>query len=336
MPYLLNVLYVAALCLGLPWLLYQAVFRGKYREGLKQKLLGCVPRRTSRAPCLWFHAVSVGEVNLLPKLLKALCARRPDWQCVISTTTATGMAVARTKFPDRPVFYCPADFSWAVQQAMRRVRPDVLVLCELELWPNLVWAARRHGAKIAVINGRLGVRSFRGYQRVRPLIARVLADIELVAAQDREYAERFCALGARPETVHVTGSMKYDGAETDRHNPATQRLRRLAGITDDDVVFLAGSTPAPEEALALRAFSELRPQWPRLRLVLVPRHPHRFDEVARLLEASGLPWQRRTALVEENPCARPRILLVANWARGGERPRLPLWAEASADAVGRT
>jgi 3-deoxy-D-manno-octulosonic-acid transferase len=170
------------------------------------------------------------------------------------------------------------------------------VLAELELWPNLVAAARGAGARVAVINGRLSQRSFNGYRRIRPLAASLLTKIDLVAAQDETSASRFLALGARPETVHVTGSMKYDGAVTDRGNPATARLARLAGFAADDVVFFAGSTQEPEEEAALAVFRELLPRWPSLRLVLVPRHPDRFPAVARLLDAAGIAWQRRTVL----------------------------------------
>ena len=120
--------------------------------------------------------------------------------------------------------------------------------------------------------------------------------IDLVAAQDETYAERFRTLGARPEAVQVTGSMKYDGAQTERNNPATRRLAELAGFADDDIVLLAGSTQEPEEEMALAAFRALSPQWPRLRLVLVPRHPDRFDAVAKLLDASGVAWRRRTEI----------------------------------------
>ncbi|MCD4727591.1 MAG: 3-deoxy-D-manno-octulosonic acid transferase, partial [Pirellulales bacterium] len=206
------------------------------------------------------------------------------------------MALARKKYPHITVFYCPLDFSWAVKAAMRRVRPDVLVLAELELWPNLIRAARRRGARVAIVNGRLGEKSFRGYRRIRPLVAGLMRQIDLVAAQNETYAERFRALGARPEAVHVTGSMKYDDAQTDRNNAATCRLAELAGFADDDVVLLAGSTQEPVEEVALEAFRALSPRWPRLRLVLVPRHPDRFDAVAKLLDNSGVSWQRRTAL----------------------------------------
>ncbi len=269
-----------------------------------------VPRRASRRRGVWLHAVSVGEVNLLAPLLAEIARQKPDWECVISTTTRTGMALARKKYSAYPVFYCPLDFSWAVRTAMRRVRPDLLILAELELWPNLVRAAREHGSRVAVINGRLSEHSYGGYRRIRPVVARALEKIDLIAAQDASYAERFRSLGALPDAVRVTGSMKYDGAQMDRENPATQRLRALAGFAAGDVVLLAGSTQEPEEAIALEVYRDLQPAWPQLRLVLVPRHPERFEGVARLLDASGLPWQRRTLLDQGQATAGARILLV--------------------------
>ncbi|MDY0168112.1 MAG: 3-deoxy-D-manno-octulosonic acid transferase [Thermoguttaceae bacterium] len=310
---LLNGFYLLLILAGLPWFLWAAWRKGKYREGYAEKLLGRVPPRTGNRTCVWLHAVSVGEVNLLQPLLRAIAGRRPDCECVISTTTLTGIELARKKYPEHNVFYCPLDFTWAVAEAMRRVRPNVLVLTELELWPNLILAAHRRGARVAVINGRLSEHSFRGYRRIRFLLCRVFEHIELVAVQDATYAERFLALGARPETVHVTGSMKYDGARTDRNNPATRRLAELAGFAPDDVVFLAGSTQEGEEQAALEAFRELAPHYPRLRLVLVPRHPDRFDAVGRLLDQSGTEWIRRSQLTEtadsDNPSS-ARVLLV--------------------------
>lgn len=308
-PWLLDLVYLLLILAALPWLLSAAIRKGKYRQGYAAKFLGRVPRRRSSKTCLWLHAVSVGEVNLLGPLLGEI-RRRPELQCVISTTTATGMTLASRKYADCTVFYCPLDFSWAVRAAMRRIRPHLLVLTELELWPNLIRAARRSGAKVAVINGRLSEESYRGYRRIRPLAARVLRQVELVAAQDETYAERFRSLGARAETVHVTGSMKYDGAETDRNNPTTRRLRRLAGLRDEDVVWLAGSTQEPEEEIVLEVYRRLSPRWPQLRLVLVPRHPERFAAVARMLDASGLAWQRRTRLGSQAAGGRPRVLLV--------------------------
>ena len=154
MTYLLDALYLLALVFASPWLAWRSLRTGRYREGFGAKLLGLVPERTATGPCVWLHAVSVGEVNLLGTLLAELAVERPGWQCVVSTTTQTGYALARRRYPELTVFYCPMDFSWAVRRAIRRIRPTMLVLAELELWPNLVRLAAANGTKIAVINGR--------------------------------------------------------------------------------------------------------------------------------------------------------------------------------------
>jgi 3-deoxy-D-manno-octulosonic-acid transferase len=314
--WLLNTVYLAIIAIASPLIAWQAVRTGKYRDGYREKFLGQAPRRDGDATCVWIHAVSVGEVNLLATLLREWRTAHPQWQFVVSTTSRAGYELARKKYADLTVFYCPLDFSWAVRNAMRRVRPTVLILAELELWPNLITAAREHGACIAIINGRLSDRSFPGYRLIRPLVAGMLRQIDLIAAQNEESANRFRALGALPERVHVPGSLKYDGAQTDRHNPRTVALRKLAQIDDRDIVFLAGSTQEPEEEYAIEIFRRLAPQHPRLRLILVPRHPERFDAVARLLVAAKLPWQRRSKLATSSTFSAARrsefqpILLV--------------------------
>lgn len=335
MAYLLNVAYLLVLAFAFPWLLYQRLRHGKYREGWDAKFWGRLPRRTGDNPCLWLHAVSVGEVNLLAPLLERWERSHPDWHIVISTTTQSGYALAKKKYAPRAVIYCPLDFSWAVRRAMRRIRPTLLVLTELELWPNLVSAAKRHGAKVAVVNGRLSEKSYRGYRRIRFFIRRVLENIDLLAVQNREYAERFVSLGPKSKTIHVTGSIKFDGARTSRDSEHTLRLSRLAGITTDDTVFLAGSTQDPEESLALAVFQRLAAEFPRLRLILVPRHPERFEEVAALLDRSHLTWQRRSKLgsnggplAESGPPA-PRPGNGASEPTSGSIPRVLL-----VDAVG--
>ncbi len=281
---------------SLPWILWSAWRHGKYREGFAEKFFGSVTRRKGDRPCIWLHAVSVGEVNLLSMLIRELAANRPDLELVISTTTKTGYELARQKYAGYTVFYCPLDFSWAVKQALHRIRPDLLVLAELELWPQLIASAKSEGVHVAIINGRLSDRSLRGYLRFRPLIARILKQVDLIAAQNEETADRFLQLGACHTAVHSTGSLKFDGARTDRCNAHTMELRRLAGIAENEVVFLAGSTQDPEEAIALRVYRSLKIEFSLLRLVLVPRHPQRFDEVAAILDESGLPWVRRSQL----------------------------------------
>ncbi len=310
MPYLLNVVYVLLIIAVSPWLLYSALRKGKYRQGWAEKLLGRVPRRAGDRPCIWWHAVSVGEVNLLPALVSEWQRRAPHWECVISTTTRTGYELAQKRFPNHSVFYCPLDFTWAATNAMRRVRPSLFVLAELELWPNLIRAARRHGAQVAVVNGRLSDHSFKGYRRLRWFLRPVLRRIGLVAAQNESYAKRFARLGTLAPAIHITGSIKFDGAPTDRWQAATTRLRKLWGLKEQDRVFLAGSTQYPEEAMAIATFRtvlETRPNW---HLILVPRHPERFNEVAALLDCSGLPWQRRTELEQGGTVQPARVLLV--------------------------
>lgn len=310
MAYLLNVVYAVLLFFAAPWLIYQAVYRGKYRQGFAAKLLGRIPRREGRLPCVWFHAVSVGEVHLLEPLISEIARRAGNWQCVVSTTTMTGFDAARRKYPDLSVFYCPLDFSWAVRTAMKRVRPNVLVLTELELWPNLIAAAKAADAQVAIVNGRLSEHSYRGYRRIRWALRTTMRRLDLVGAQNAAYAQRFRALGARAGIVRVTGSLKYDGARTDRQNAVTQSLCEVAGIKPDDLVFLAGSTQDPEEGVALDVYRRLRNEHPRMRLVLVPRHPHRFDGVAHILKASGEPFIRRTDLTEGAKPDEARVLLV--------------------------
>lgn len=311
----LNAAYLLVVVLASPLIFWSMLTKGKYREGFGEKLLGLTPRRVGNGTCVWLHAVSVGEVNLLATTLGELTSRHLDLVVVISTTTKTGYDLARRKYGDRhTVFYCPLDFSWAVRRAMKRVRPDLLVLAELELWPNLINAAKDYGARVAIINGRLSDNSFRGYERIGWFVSRALKNVDIIAAQDATTADRFQSLlhgEAKPQAnrIVITGSLKYDGAQTDRNNARTTQLRHLAGFTPADVVWLVGSTQAPEEEMAIRIFSELFPKHTSLRLVIVPRHPERFGEVARLLDKSDLEWQRRSQL-SESQAPSSQVLLV--------------------------
>jgi 3-deoxy-D-manno-octulosonic-acid transferase len=253
----------------------------------------------------------VGEVLLLRPILSALVRRRPGWEVVVSTATETGLAVARRTYPDLVTFYAPLDFTWATRRAVARVRPTVLALVELELWPNLVWAAKRAGASVAIINGRLSHRSHKGYQKLRGPLGPTLRRLDAVAAQTEEYAARFADLGVPIERVRVTGSVKYDGLESDRNNARTLGLRRALGLDPADLVFVAGSTMEGEEEAALAAYHAARRHHPRLRLVLVPRQADRFEKVAAWLEAQGESVLRRSR--PDSPVVRgerPPIVLV--------------------------
>ena len=294
MPCLLNLIYATLLAACSPLLLYRSIRTGRYREGWREKFLGQAPLRIGDRPCVWFHAVSVGEVLLLKSVIGELQRRRPNWEVVISTTTQTGLAVARRSYPDLVTFYAPLDFSWSVKQAIARVRPSVLALVELELWPNLVWSAKKAGARVAIINGRLSSRSHKGYRRIRRPLGPTLRRIDAVAAQNGEYASRFVDLGIPRSRVRVTGSVKFDGLETDRGNSKTVALRKALGLAPSELIFIAGSTMPGEEAAALAAYRKAKRFHPNLRLVLVPRHAERFDQVADWLEDQGERVVRRS------------------------------------------
>jgi 3-deoxy-D-manno-octulosonic-acid transferase len=330
MRYLLNGLYLLSLLLLSPWLLYKVLTTGKYRRGLWAKLSGRGPHLLSVSrPRAWFHGVSVGEIHLLRQVMAGFRRRHPDWECVISTTTDTGFDEARKWFPDLAVFFWPFDFSWAVHRALRRVDPDLIVLAEGELWPNFLAAAQRRGVPVVVINGRMSPRSLRRYGRLRFLARGLWRRISLFAVQTEEYAAAFRALGAPHGRVHVTGSVKYDGIEMDRHNPRTRELRRLLAVRPDELVWVAGSTQAPEEEIVLAIFRRLREQHPNLRLILVPRQKERFDAVADLLRRSGEPFQRRSAMRAVSAGISPSVTLVDTFGELGA-----LWGLADVAFVG--
>jgi 3-deoxy-D-manno-octulosonic-acid transferase len=293
MPWLLNAVYLLALLLLSPWLLWRALRTGRYRKGLEDKLRGL---RGSFPPgAVWFHGVSVGEVHLLRQLIAAFRRRNPDRACVVSASTDTGLDEARKCFPDLAVFAFPFDFSWAVRRSLLAVAPSLVVLAEGEIWPNFLLACRKLGVPVAVVNGRMSPRSRRRYGRLAWIARPLFRSLDLLAVQTQEYAAAVRALGAPPERVHVTGNVKYDGVSTDRANPRTGELRRLLSVGPDDLVWIAGSTQAPEEEIVVGIYQRLRADFPGLRLFLVPRQKDRFDEVARLLERSGLAFARRSA-----------------------------------------
>ncbi|MBS0261494.1 MAG: 3-deoxy-D-manno-octulosonic acid transferase [Planctomycetes bacterium] len=313
LAWLLNSIYVALLLVYVP---FRWVVRRKGIAGWKQKFLGQVPLRSGARPCLWLHAVSVGEVVQLQSILRDLSSRHPELEVVISTTTPTGYDVARQRYAQHSVFYFPFDFSWAVNAALSRINPTAIALVELELWPNFVLAAAKREIPLALINGRITERSFRGYSRIRPLMRTLLRKLSVVAVQSELYATRLINLGADPAQMHITGSIKFDGVETQRSHPRTAALREYFGLRDDEVVFIAGSTQDPEERYALESYQTLRARDPRLRLILVPRHKERFDEVARLVTGEfRLPLVRRSGqagadTTRSTPPDTPPVLLL--------------------------
>jgi 3-deoxy-D-manno-octulosonic-acid transferase len=323
---LLNVLYLFLLVLLSPWLIYKALTTGKYRRGLWQKFRGPSFYRAGDRPCVWYHGVSVGEIHLLRPVVAAFRRRHPECDCVVSATTDTGFDEARKHFADLPMIFWPLDFTWAVRRALKRVRPTLVVLAESELWPNFLNGAKQFGARVAIINGRMSPRSLRRYQRVARLARRLFGRLDLCAAQNEEYAESFRRLGA--PVVRATGSVKFDGVTSNRENPRTEELRRLLAVEPGDLLWIAGSTQAPEEQIILDIYQQIRMYYPALRLFIVPRQKDRFDEVANLQRRSGLPMIRRSEL-REPLTERNAVVLIDSMGELGA-----LWGLADVAFVG--
>jgi len=314
---LFNLVYLAVLLLLLPWVAWRRLSGGRPVAAPWTRFTGGIaplPAPGDRRR-IWLHGVSVGEIQLLAVLAAELRRQAEaaglSIDCVASSSTTTGLDVAARRFgPDR-AFPCPLDFTWAVDRVLDRVRPDLLVLGELELWPNLLARTQARGIPIVVANARMSPRSAAGYRRIGPLVRRMLGHVAAVIARGPEDADRFASfLPPGGAEIVVAGSMKFDGVKGDRDAADVRRLRALAGIAAADVVFLAGSTQAPEEQFAVDAFLTAAQRHPRLRLVIVPRHVERSREVAALLERAQVPWQLRSRLEADGADPAARVLLV--------------------------
>lgn len=305
---LANVLYLAALVLLSPVILYRMVRHGRYQRGIGEKLFGLSKQRAGELcgnrTCVWIHAVSVGEVNLLPMLVDSLeraFANQQDAdqgdaarQIVISTSTDTGYDIAVKHFGVDRVFFCPLDFSWAVERTLRNLAPVQLVLTELELWPNLIRIAHQRGCQTVVINGRLSERSAARYQQFARFTKSIFARLSWIGCQDNACLERFSACGTPLDRLCVTGSLKFDDAPTSRETAGVQACAQWAGVDPWHRVWVVGSTQPGEELMSLKIYQSLRDDYPELRLILVPRHKQRFNEVAKLVSGAGLKVHRRS------------------------------------------
>lgn len=298
---LYSLLLALALVAGLPFWLFQAIRHGKYTRGLAERF-GRVPRRllkTPHQPTIWIHAVSVGEVLGVSKLVVQLQQELPQYRVVVSTTTDTGQRLAREKFGDANVFYFPLDFTFCIRPYLRALKPDLLVIAETEFWPNLLRLSRQHGASIAVVNTRISDRSFPGYRRWRGLLTRILHNVDLFLAQTDEDRRRLTEIGAASDRVQVSGNLKFD--------VAAPTASKIVGLLRENFIqsgagpiFVAGSTvDREEEGLLLHAFRNVLTSHPAAVMALAPRHPERFAEVAEQLRDFGLPWWRRTVWTQE-------------------------------------
>jgi 3-deoxy-D-manno-octulosonic-acid transferase len=292
-----NLALLVVLVVGAPWWLFRMAATQKYRQGLLERL-GLIPSRLRRQlagldrelPLLWVHAVSVGEVLAVSRLVKTLDAALPEYFIAVSTTTRTGQALARERFGANRVFYCPLDLPWSVRAWLNALQPRLFILAETEFWPNLLSGCYRRKIPVAVVNARISDRSWPRYWRLRRLWRPFLSRLSRVLAQSQTDADRLMAIGCLPERVTVAGNLKFDvraAVETE----ATRLLKKLSpGLR----LIVAGSTLEGEEAALLEAWPRLLQADPHLAMVLAPRHPERFATVAALLQKSGVAWVKRS------------------------------------------
>ena len=287
-----DLAWFVAMILGSPWLVWRSLRSEAFRRMVLERAGLRVPKLSSDGPTrMLVHGVSVGEIKAAQALVARARQTHPDLEVVLCTTTDTSQEVARGLFPDLRVVRFPADPTPIVRRFFDRVRPDLVVLMELEIWPNFLRAANRRGIPVAVVNGRITERSYPRYRLFRSVFPQ-FNRISLFCVQSETYASRFRRLQVDPARVHVTGNIKIDGLRVGRVEPGAE-LAELLGAADGRPVFVAGSTHAPEERLVAEAWRDSAHQ---SRLILVPRHPERAPDVVRDLTAIGLPPQRLTAL----------------------------------------
>lgn len=292
-------LYTALLAIGLlvtlPYWLVQMARHGKYREGLRERM-GRVPQRLRHSPiqpAIWVHAVSVGEVLAVSRLIELLGKRFPGFRLVVSTTTRTGQKLARQRFGEANVFYFPLDFSFAIRPYLQALQPKLIVIAETEFWPNFLHLAHCVGTRVAVVNARISDRSWPGYRRIGWFLRRLLPQVDMFLAQTETDRQRLIELGAPAQRVAVSGNLKFD-VPAPTAPPIVNSLRQAFQGSGAEPVIVCGSTLEGEELLLLRAFENVLASHPRAVMLLAPRHPERFAGVAQQLQELGIRYWRRS------------------------------------------
>ena len=298
MYFLYGLLLTVGFIVLLPRFIFDFIFKGKYAAGFKQRL-GFVPKiHTHGGKVVWLHCVSVGEVNVARPIAQKIKEDFPNCRLVVSTTTRSGQKFARTVFNHiaTQVFYFPFDWKSTVRRSLRRIKPSVVLLMETEIWFNFIRETNKSHARIAIINGRLSEKSHKRYGHIKRFVRRTLGYLDFALMQGNADATRVMSLGLRASKVRVTGNLKFDHSLDEAETEMTVKFRERFGVTSDAPMVVAASTHAPEEEWLLQAFKEV---WKTSdkhlpRLMIAPRHPERFDEVAEIIKKTGFTWARRS------------------------------------------
>ena len=298
----MYLVYSLLLTLGflvlLPRFLVDAFRHGKYVAGFRERLGALSGIESHGRPVVWIHCVSVGESQAARPLVRGVQRRFPDHVLAISTTTLTGQNLARELFRTEAakIFYFPFDWRWTVRRALKAINPSAVLIMETELWPGFLRECHQQQIPVAIVNGRISRQSFRRYEWIAAFVSRVLECLAIGIMQTEVDAERIRKLGLTPSKVFVSGNLKFDAGTMPSSNSLASELQRRFNLANEAALILAASTHAPEERVLLEAFQVLRTgSSQKIRLLLAPRHPDRFADVASLLNSSGLTWTRRSS-----------------------------------------
>lgn len=312
---LYNILFPVLLALALPYYLLRMVRRGGYARGFLQRVGiydAALAARLAERPRVWVHAVSVGETLVALRFMEGWRRKEPGVAFVLSVNTSTGRALAaKSLHPEDAMVYFPLDNPWVLARVFRFLRPACLILTECEFWPNLIRMACNRGIPVLLINGRMSDRSFRGYRRFRVLFRPVLRMIRFLCVQGAKDRERYMALGVDADRILVTGSAKYDVAlQAAADLSVEEGILADSGLDRTDTILLGGSTWSGEEAVLLDLFARLRGRFPALRLILVPRHAERRDEVVEGIRGRGLSYVQRSKGRVAAGAGKPDVVLA--------------------------
>jgi 3-deoxy-D-manno-octulosonic-acid transferase len=301
-----NILFPIFFLFSAPFYFLKMWRRGNWQSGFGQRFgfYDASLRTTADKPCIWFHAVSVGEVGICAQLLRELSPKLPGYDFVVSTTTSTGMGELKRLMPPnvRKVYY-PTDLYFSVRRALNTFRPRAIVLVEAELWPNLLWQANGRGIPLFLINARLSDRSLRGYKRAGFIFRPIFNTFRAVGCQSEGDANRLKELGFAAN-IKAVGNLKFDAAKPGPSKFDATKLLRQIGITEKSKVLVAGSTHDGEEAVLADIIQQLRKEFPELFLVLVPRHFERTKDVVAALKQRNVRFLLRSDITPETTIAR--------------------------------
>lgn len=296
---------------ALPQFLYQMMVKGKYRKSLLNRFgVGFPSINKEGRPLVWIHAVSLGETKAVAALVRMLESRLNNPIIIFSTTTETGYTEAcRGVNADHHV-YLPFDFGWVINPIMQRTAPDLLILCESDFWYNLLKSAKKNGAKTVLVNGKLSVRSMNRFNKFRFFTNRLFSFIDLLCVQSALYGNRFEEIGIAAQKIVATGNMKFDGDYARLPKENLNSWRSELNIGSKDPVLVIGSSHSPEEIQLLDVLSRVWKIFPDLKVLLVPRHPERFNEVAGILQKKNMHY-RRLSETNTDGISAPVILIDA-------------------------